>query len=83
MVILSGHKTSLVIVRDPTKGTLNLVVFMGDKVVELRVDTKRVPNTDIINFHKGISEYLYAHVLQAALHISKLMTSKKRVEEML
>ena len=48
---LSGHKNSLETVRDPTKGTLNLAVIMGDKVVELKVDSKRVPKTDIINLH--------------------------------
>ena len=69
-------------VRDPTKGTLNLAVIMGDKVVELEVDLKRVPKIDMINLHQGISEYLYADVLQAALQVSKLTTHKKRVEEM-
>ena len=40
---LSGQKTSLVKFRDPTKGTLNLVMITGNKVVELKVDPKRVP----------------------------------------
>ena len=80
---LLGQNTSLVTVRDPTKGTLNLVVIMGDKVVELKADPKRIPTTDMINLHQGISEYLYIDVLQDALQISKLMTSNRRVEEML
>ena len=77
------QKTSLVTVRDPTKATLNLVMITRDKVAELKVDPKRVPKTNIINFHQGISEYLYADVLQAAPQITKLMTRKKRVEEMI
>ena len=48
---LPGQKTSLVTVRDPTKGTLNLAMIMGDKVAELEVDLKRVPKTDMINLH--------------------------------
>ena len=77
---LPGHKTSLVIVRDPTKGTLNLVMITSDKVAELKVVPKRVPKIYVINLHQGISEYLYADVLQAALQISKLTIGKKRVE---
>ena len=73
----------MVIVRDPTKVTLNLAVITGEKVAELKVDPKRVPKTDMINLHQGISEYLYADVLQTALQIYKLTTGKKRVEEML
>ena len=70
-------------VNDLTKGTFNLAVIMVDKVVDLEVDPKRVPKTDIINLHQGISEFLYTDVLQAALQISKLMADKKRVQEML
>ena len=55
VVILSGHKTSLVIGRDPAKGTLNLAMITSDKVEELKVDPKRVPKADIINLHQGIS----------------------------
>ena len=73
----------MAIVRDPTKGMLNLVVITGDRVADLEVDSKRVPKTDIISLHHGISEYLYADVLQAALQIYKLTNGKKRVEEML
>ena len=80
---LPGQKTSLATVRDPTKGTLNLVVIIGDKVAELELDPKRIPEIDIINLHQGISDLLYTDVLQAALQISKLMAGKKRVEEML
>ena len=70
----------MVIVRDPTKVTLNLAMITGEKVEELKVDPKRVPKTDMINLHQGISEYLYADVLQTALQISKSTTGKKRVE---
>ena len=70
-------------VRDSTKGMLNFVVIMGDKVVELEVDPKRIPKIDIINLHQGISQFLYTDVLQAALQISKLTAEKKSVEEML
>ena len=78
-----GQSTSLATVRDPTKGTLNLAVITGDKVAELQVYLKRVPKTDMINLRQGISDFLYADVLQASLQISKLTAGKKRVEEML
>ena len=80
---LSGQKTSLVTVRDPTKGNLNLAMIMGYKVAKLKVDPKRIPKTDMISLQEGISEYLYVDVLQAALQIYKLTNGKKRVEEML
>ena len=73
----------MVTVRDPTKGTLNLVVITGDKLAELQVDPKRVPKTNMIHLHLGINDFLYTDVLQDSLQISKLIASKKRVEEML
>ena len=78
-----GLKISLMTVRDPTKGTFNLAMIIGDKVAELKVDPKRVPKTDIINLHQGISDFLYIEVLKDTLQISKLTVGKKRVEEML
>ena len=58
-------------------------MITGDKVVELKVDLKRVPENNIINLHQGIIEFLSTNVLQAALQGSKLTAGKKRVEEML
>ena len=80
---LPGQSTSLENFRDPTKGTLNLAMIIGDKVAELKVYPKRVSKTDIINLHQGISDVLYTDVLQDTLQISKLIAGKKRVEEML
>ena len=70
-------------VRDLTKGSLNLAMIIGDKIAKLEVDPKRIPKTNIINLHQGISDFLYTYVLQDSLQISKLMAGKKRVEEML
>ena len=80
---LPGQKTSLVTVREPTKGTLNLAVITGDKVAEIKVDPKRVPKNDMINLNEGISNFLYIDMLQTALQISKLTVGKKTIEEML
>ena len=66
-----GHSTSLENVKDPTKGTLNLVMITGDKVAKLKVDPKRVPKIDMINLHKGISKFLYTDMLQAVKRCSK------------
>ena len=80
---LSGESTSLVTIRDLISDTLNLVVMTGDKVAELKVDPKRVPKTDMIHLHEGISDFIYTNLLQDSLQISTLTASKKRVEEML
>ena len=80
---LLSQSTPLVTIRDQAKGTLNLVVITWDKVVELKVDPKRVPQTDMIHLHQGISDILYTDMLQTTLQISKLTAGKKRVEELL
>ena len=46
---------------------MNLVMIIGEKVAKLKVDPKRVPKTDLINLHQGISDFLYTEMLQAAL----------------
>ena len=65
------------------KGTLNLVMIIGDKVAELKVDPKGIPKTNMIHLHQGISDFLYTDLLQADLQIYKLTVGKKRVEELL
>ena len=62
---------------------MNLALITGDKVAELEVDRKRIPKTNIINLHQGISDFLYTNVPQASFQISKLTNGKKRVEEMI
>ena len=62
------------------KGTLNLVMIIGDKLAELKVDTKEIPKTNMIHLHQGISDFLYTDLIQATLQMSKLTIGKKRVE---
>ena len=64
------------------KGTLNLVMIIGDKVYKLKVDTKEIPKTNMIHLHQGISDFLYTDLIQATWQISKLTIGKKRVEEL-
>ena len=58
-------------------------MIIGDKVADPKVDPKRVPKSDMIHLHQGISDYLYTDLLQATLHISKITAGKKIVEELL
>ena len=83
MEIFLGQSTSLETIRDMNKGTLNLVMIIGDKVYKLKVDTKEIPKTNMIHLHQGISDFLYTDLLQDALQIYKLTSGKKRVEELL
>ena len=69
--------------REQAKGTLNLAMITGYKASKLKVDPKRVPKTNMIHLHQGISDILYTDMLHTTLQIAKLTASKKRVEEML
>ena len=69
--------------KDQARGTLNLDVTTGNKLVELWVDPKKVPKIDVIHLHKEICDIIYTNLLQATLQISKLQSTKKRVEWLL
>ena len=70
-------------IRDQARGTLNLDVTTGKKLVELWVDPKKVPKTDVIHLHKEIGHIIYTDLLQDTLQISNLQYGKTRVEELL
>ena len=62
-----GQDTSMVIVRDQARCTLNLDVTTGNKVAELRVDPKKVPRINVIHLHKVIGDIIYTDLLHATL----------------
>ena len=64
---LSSQYVSLVTVRDQDKDTLNLAVIVGNKVAELRMNMKKIPNTDMIHLDREASDIIYTHLLQETL----------------
>ena len=78
-----GRDVSLVTVRDKDKDTLNLAVTTVNKVGELRMNLNNIPTTDMIHLHKENGDIIYTDLLQETLQVSKLQSSKKRVEEFL
>ena len=80
---LSSQDVSLVIVRDQDKNTLNLVVTTWNKVVEMRMNLKNIPTTDMIHLQREIGDIIYTDLLKETWQVSKLQSSKKRVEYLL
>ena len=80
---LSNHDTSLVTVRGHAKNTLNLAVTTRNKVVEMRMNLKNIPATDVIHLHRETGDIIYIDLLKATLQVSKLQSSKKIVEDLL
>ena len=70
-------------VRDHDKNTLNLTVTTGNKVVEMRMNLKNIPATDVIHLHRETGDIIYIDLLKATLQVSKLQSSKKRGEDLL
>ena len=69
-------------VRDQAKNPLNLAVTTGNKVVEMRMNLN-IPTTDMIHLHRETGDIIYTHLLKETLKVSKLQSSKKRVEYLL
>ena len=80
---LSNHDTSLVTVRDHAKNTLNLAMTTGNKVSEMGMNLKNIPTTDMINLQKQAGDIIYTDLLKATLQVSKLQSSKRKVENLL
>ena len=80
---LSSKDVSLVTVRDQEKNILNLAVTTGNKVAEMRMNLKNIPATDMIHLHRETCDIIYTDLLKATLQVSKLQSSKKRVEDLL
>ena len=78
----SGQDVSVVNVRDKDKYTLNLAITTENKVVELRMNLKKIPTTDMIHLDRETCDIIYTDLLQAPLQVSKLQSSKKRVEDL-
>ena len=49
---ISNQEVSLIVVRDQTHNTLNLVLPTNSKVVEMKMDMEDIPIPDMIHFHK-------------------------------
>ena len=80
---LSSQDKYLVTIRDHTKNTLNLAVTTGNKVVEMRMNLKNIPATDVIQLHRETGDIIYIDLLKVTLQVSKLQSSKKIVEDLL
>ena len=80
---LPCQNLSSVTVRDQDKNTLNLAVTTWNKVVEIRMNLKNIPTTDMIHLNIETCDIIYIELLKETLQVSKLQSSKKRVEDLL
>ena len=71
---------SLDTVRDRVQNTLNLAVETKNKVVEMRMNIKNIYVPDMIHLHKKTGEVIYSDLLKATLKVSRLQSSKSKVE---
>ena len=49
----------------------------------MRMNLKNIPTTDMIHLHREKCDIIYTDFLKATLQVSKLQSSKKRVEDLL
>ena len=80
---LPGQEVPLVTDRDQAKNTLNLEVTTGNKVAEMRMNLKNIPSINMIHLYRETCDIIYTDLLKETLQVSKLQSSKKRVEELL
>ena len=78
-----GHKESLVSVRDHKHNTLNLALSSRNRVDEMRINLGDIPITDMIHLRKNIGYIIDIDSLNSTIKISKMHTSKSRVENQL
>ena len=53
---------------------------IGNKVAEMRMNLKNTPSTGMIHLHRETCDIIYTDFLKETLQVSKLQSSKKRVE---
>ena len=78
-----GHEVSLISVRDHKHNTLNMAISYRNKVVEMKINMDEILVLDMIHLHKKIGDIIHTDLLKSTLKISKLHTSKSRVENQL
>ena len=78
-----GKKVSLVSVRDHKHNTLNLSIASRNKVGKMRINLDDILVPDMIHLHKQTGDIIHTDFLKSTLKISKLHTSKIRVENQL
>jgi hypothetical protein len=77
---ISQHKSSLFIVRDVEKRTLNIAVVDEDNVFEVKLHYDNISAPDKVKFHKNTSDMLYSDYLGLSLNNSKLTIYALKLE---
>ena len=62
----------MVIVKDHTRNTLNLVIATRNIIVYMRLKLKDIPIPYMIHSHKNTGEFIYSDLMKANLNVSKL-----------
>jgi hypothetical protein len=77
---ISQHKSSLFIVRDVEKRTLNIVVVDEDNVFEVKLHYDNINALDKVKFHRNTSDMLYSDYLGLSLNNSRFSTHVLKLE---
>ena len=83
VVKISSKYVSLVTARDHTQNTLNLTIATKNKLAEMRMNLESIPVLDMIHLHKQNGEVIYSDLLKATLKVSRLQSTKSKIENQL
>ena len=78
-----GQEVSLVSVTDHKHNTLNLAIDSRSKVAKMKINLDDSPVPDMIHLHKQTGVIIHTDLVKSILKISKLQTSKSRIENQL
>ena len=78
-----NQDVSLVSVRDYSQNSLKLALATKNIVAEMKMDLENIPLPNMIHLHKQTWDILFTNLLKATLRLSKLRTSKRKIENQL
>ena len=70
----------LIIVRDHSEKTFNFSIATKNKVAEMKISLENIPIPDMIHLHKQRGDIIYIDMLKATLKLSRLQSSKRKIE---
>ena len=70
-------------VKDHTLNTLNMEITTKNKVVEMKMKLENIHILGMIHLHKKVGDIIYTDLLKATLKVSRMQSSKRKIENQL
>jgi hypothetical protein len=77
---ISQHRSSMFLVRDIEKKTLNIAIADDDKVSEVKLHYENISAPKKVKFHRNTSDMLYSDYLGLSLKVPRLKTHALKLE---